>query len=468
MEELEKQERKKETKETLELQSSPDNFYFGMLGALLPLIVMLLITIYMVSQHILTPASISSAGFFGVVTGFLLLKEKKAFSSLVYKGLKNHVLQVIIVATLFAGILGKTYTGAGLVNALLKLILEIGFSPSLVCAAIFLIAAVISTATGTSVGTAAVVAPTLFPLAISMGCDPYLTFGAILSGCVFGDNIAPVSDMTIASSITQETSIAIVVGDRLKYSLISGIVSVGLFAYFGSKMTSGTEITADAVEGDYSALVLLLAPVAVIILTKLGYDLAFTLMTVSAGTLLISVILGLISPSQLLPADGIISSGFSGTMTIFPFLYMLNILMELMNIGGVYDWILGKTEKLANSTRKTEMIIGIISMAGFLIVNVATVNVVTWGPLIRKIGKQNDIPGYRTANLLNGMTSGMCGITPFNGVFMNAFAFIMATGAAEGMSMTGSIPYMFHCWGLLIVYWFTVLTGVMRVKKEDR
>ena len=73
-----------------------------------------------------------------------------------------------------------------------------------------------------------------------MGCNPAVLGGAIISGGLFGDNIAPVSDTTIVSTTGQTytkksgcAEIGGAVKDRSKYVIIAFILSVILFAIFG-------------------------------------------------------------------------------------------------------------------------------------------------------------------------------------------------------------------------------------------
>lgn len=69
---------------------------------------------------------------------------------------------------------------------------------------IMLLAMLISFATGTSLGTYAVVFPIALPFAYSANPDPFfihVCFGAILGGSVFGDHCSPISDTTLVSSM---------------------------------------------------------------------------------------------------------------------------------------------------------------------------------------------------------------------------------------------------------------------------
>lgn len=76
-------------------------------------------------------------------------------------------------------------------------------------------------------------APVMIPLAVGMGCNVNLICGALLAGSCFGDNLAPISDTTIASSLSQEVDVMKVVKSRLKYAVIAGgAASVGYIVFW--------------------------------------------------------------------------------------------------------------------------------------------------------------------------------------------------------------------------------------------
>ena len=67
----------------------------------------------------------------------------------------------------------------------------------------FIATSIISMSTGTSIGTLFSGFPILYPSGILLGAHPLYLAGAILSGAIFGDNVAPISDTTIASAASQ-------------------------------------------------------------------------------------------------------------------------------------------------------------------------------------------------------------------------------------------------------------------------
>jgi len=121
--------------------------------------------------------------------------------------------------------------------AFLKSAVGPNMPPSLLPAAIFLVAAAVSFATGTSWGTMAILTPLAVPLAlVSATDDPGIlaaSVAAILGGAVFGDHCSPISDTTILSSMASGCDHVDHVRTQLPYALLAAAVAVlvGYLAY---------------------------------------------------------------------------------------------------------------------------------------------------------------------------------------------------------------------------------------------
>ena len=61
----------------------------------------------------------------------------------------------------------------------------------------------------------------------------------MISGSIFGDNLAPISDTTIASSQTQGVTVQEAVRTRLPYSMTVGIISGILYIVIGLSQSAG-------------------------------------------------------------------------------------------------------------------------------------------------------------------------------------------------------------------------------------
>jgi len=96
--------------------------------------------------------------------------------------------------------------------------------------AIFLVAAAVSFATGTSWGTMAILTPLAVPLALDTSGGNTLvlaaTVSAILGGSVFGDHCSPISDTTILSSMASSCDHVDHVRTQLPYALLGAGLSI--------------------------------------------------------------------------------------------------------------------------------------------------------------------------------------------------------------------------------------------------
>jgi Na+/H+ antiporter NhaC len=103
--------------------------------------------------------------------------------------------------------------------------------------AVFLCAAVVSFATGTSWGTLGIICPITVTIAASLtkGLEPgealtifYAAVGSVLAGAVFGDHCSPISDTTVLSSIASGCRHEEHVWTQIPYALVAAIAAMGL------------------------------------------------------------------------------------------------------------------------------------------------------------------------------------------------------------------------------------------------
>ena len=97
----------------------------------------------------------------------------------------------------------------------------------------FVLAAVISFATGSSWGTIVIMMPLAIPAAIATDASIPIVIGAVLSGGLFGDHSSPVSETTILSSTGAGTSPIEHFRTQLPYSLTNGAIALAGFALAG-------------------------------------------------------------------------------------------------------------------------------------------------------------------------------------------------------------------------------------------
>ena len=150
-----------------------------------------------------------------------------------FKGM-SHMLPVAFVL-LFGFTMGTVVKGLDTGSYLSSLFQQF-LSPALLPALTFLIAILISFATGTSMGTMAIMAVISLPMAYEMGVSIPLVAGAMFGGSIFGDHCSPISDTTIMTCSTTGCDIIDHVKTQMPYCIAIAVVSFVMYVVFGFVM----------------------------------------------------------------------------------------------------------------------------------------------------------------------------------------------------------------------------------------
>jgi Na+/H+ antiporter NhaC len=94
---------------------------------------------------------------------------------------------------------------------------------------VFLTAAFISFAIGSSWGTFAVMIPIAVPIAVNLDLHVPMFLGAAVAGSIFGDHCSPISDTTVVASMASATDHIEHVRTQLPYALIAGGITTAGF-----------------------------------------------------------------------------------------------------------------------------------------------------------------------------------------------------------------------------------------------
>ena len=443
--------------------------YGGIFGACLPLIVMLGSILVMAALGMRSTKNFWSAGFFAVVTGFLVYKDKKRFQDAIIEGATDKTFGFMICCFLMAGIMSKILTSSHLVSGLLYVLAKLHVSAALIPILCFIICTILSTATGSAAGAMTTTAPVMLPLAFEMGCNINLVCGAIIAGSCFGDNLAPISDTTIASSLSQEVDVTRVVRSRLKYALIAGAISVVLYVVLGFAMADEGVANELVVDGTYvSSLVFLILPVLIVIIMLRGGGLFTALLISEILGILMLFVFGFETPATLVASDGLIYNAFSGMLNSIIFILFIFIMVSIVKNAGLLEALLNRMRKYANSARSAEIVGGAMVSVMSVAISSGTSAIAFCGPIIRQLMRPFKVDRARSANILDGLGCGMGYLVPTNPGCLQLAGFAVAAGAvAEGYSAISFVGYNFHSMALFLVFWVAILTGWGRRIETD-
>lgn len=443
--------------------------YGGIVGAAMPMVAMLGGILVLAAMGMRSTKNFWSAGYLAVLVGFLVYKDKKEFQKALIDGIRDNIFAFMIACFLLAGVMSKILTASHLVDGLLYLMSKINMSPAFMPIVCFAICVVLSSATGSAAGAMNTAAPVMIPLAVGMGCNVNLICGALLAGSCFGDNLAPISDTTIASSLSQEVDVMKVVKSRLKYAVIAGGVASAGYIVFGF-MSSGSGV-ADKLAADAtyaSSLIFLIIPILVIILMLRGTGLFTSLLVSEMVGIVMLFAFGYIDFAGLVAADGLIANAFNGMIGSIIFILFIFVMVSLISHAGVLDAILKFMQSKAKSDLSAEVAAGaMVSIVGIAISS-GTSAITFCGPIIRSLLRPFKIDRARAANLLDGLGCGVGYLVPTNPGCLTLAAIAVASGVvAEGYNAISFVGYNFHSMALFVVFWFAILTGWGRKHETD-
>mgnify|MGYP001546890531 CR=1 FL=1 len=443
--------------------------YLGVFGSSLPLLTMIGGMIILVAVGQGGTKGFWVAGYATLVVSFLIFRDKDVFQKALIEGIRDNVFAYMIACFLLAGVLAKILTFSHLVDSLLyfmgRLNVPVGLIP-LVC---FLITVVLSVSTGSAAAAINTAGPVMVPLGVAVGVDPGLLCGALLSGAVFGDNLAPISDTTIASSLTQEAEVSEVVRSRFKYAIIAGVASAVLFVAFGFLMPVGGGQESAALDATYvSSIAFLVVPVLVLVLMLRGAGLFTSLLVSEIVGLVMLFAFGYLDFTSLVsPKDGLVVTAFEGMLSSIVFILFIFVMVSLIKHSGFLDYVLRFLQTKAKSAQSAEVVSGAMVTVMSVAISSGTTAIAFCGPIVNKIARPFRLDRRRSANILDGLGCGTGYLVPTNPGCLNLAAVAVASGAvAEGFSPVNFVVFNFHSMALFVVFWFAILTGWGRTLED--
>ena len=443
--------------------------YLGTTGGALPLLVMIAAIAIFSLAGMRSVTYYWCAGFLGIVTGFLVYKDKNRFQKALVGGLTSPTFATTLIILLVASVMGKVFSSSYLGESLLYVLSVLNVPSVVVPLATFIIGALISTASGSSSVVNLALVPVLFPLGVQMGCNSGLMLGAIVSGAVFGDNLAPISDSTIVSALTQGAEVGETVRTRLKYSITAFIPAAVLFLVFGFTTTgtnAGASLSVDSTH--VSSLLFLLLPVLLVVLIIKKVNFLVALLIGDVVGIIMLLLFGYTDVATLFSSDGVIVSGIDGIMEAVVFMMFIFMVLQLTQETGFLEKFAEFMHTKAKSERIVESISGLFVCVICVLTTIALPTMVFCGPIVRRIEEPYRISRTRSANVLGGLSNGLSMLLPYGAVVIVVATLANSTGVLDyTLSAVEFVGYNFFCIMLVLVYWVAILTGWGRDYEPD-
>lgn len=364
-------------------------------------------------------------------------------------GARHRDIITMCIVFLLAGAFSTVTQSIGSVDDTVHLALS-AIPSELLLVGIFLTAAFISTAIGTSMGTIATLAPIAAGLIKQGAFSPALGMATVVGGAMFGDNLSMISDTTIAAVLSQEADMKKKLRLNAQVAIISAMITIVILFLTQEK---GIKILSH----DYSLL--RISPYFLLVLLAfLGVN-VFVILILA---LLFAGCIGIFAGSySLLSFNADIVKGFSSMQEIMLLSLFVGGLSGLMGNSSkrlaesLSHWIGRKKEGIDARRKVAQLVIAqIVSVFDVLFAN-NTVAIVFSGEIARNIAKKYCIPPHYSAAWLDIFSCVFQGLIPYG-------AQILLASSICGISPLEITPHVYYCFILGIVSVMTILLTRMR------
>lgn len=462
-------------------------FYGGEWVSFLPFVVFLaLIVVTTLMWGSISDGALWLPAFLALIIAFFFVKDKRHYAEVIIEGMASKEAITPVVCWLFAGVFSRILRSSGLAAAIAGLAAGIGVGPALFTVITFVAACLFATASGTGFGTIAAAMAVLYPAGVALGCHPGLLAGIIISGAIFGDNLAPVSDTTICSATSQGVDVPGVVRSRLKYAAVSAgatiVIAVILSLVLGS---NGIAMDANLSYDPMAFFMLIAVVITIVVAIKTGdIIIATTLGTVSGG--LIGVLTGQFDFLQIDAADpakgaliavhgegldrtvdGILQTGLSSMLQVCILALLLFGSIAIMRAGGGDVRLLNALGSVAKTAKGAEVVTSFMVIILSTIMGLNAPAILAVGPSFAKpLSEKHGISPYRTANLLDAQSNTLVYAMPWVPGMIYTLSF--ASGTSAPLTAAQVTPFVIYGYVLLVVMFASIFLGIGRHDGEDR
>ncbi|WP_445767976.1 Na+/H+ antiporter NhaC family protein [Rheinheimera sp.] len=347
---------------------------------------------------------------------------------------------IYLLAGAFASVASATGGVDAAVNAGLSLVPSAWLLPGL-----FIIAALVSTAMGTSMGTIGALAPIAVGLANQAGLEQALVAGVLLSGAMFGDNLSIISDTTIASTRTQGAQMADKFRENIYIALPAAALTLLLYIVLAN---DGAPVQTDSV--NWSAV---LPYAAILLLAVMGLNVFIVLLL---GIVLAALQGAVFADYAIANLGKDIASGFASVQEIFLLAMLVSALSEFIKQQGGLSWIAAKIQRLADSlklagNKAQQLAIAALAFISNLCIANNTVAIVLSGDVAKTLAQQHHISAKRSASLLDIFACISQGLVPYG-------AQALLLGASFGISPWQVVTQSYYCLILMLVALLMILS----------
>ena len=350
-------------------------------------------------------------------------------------GDKNIVTMLLIfmLAGMFVGVVGRS-------SAESVAYFVLSFIPAQwAVLVLFVVAAFVSLAMGTSVGTITLLTPIAVAVAQSTGFDMALCVGPVVGGAMFGDNLSFISDTTIAACNGQGCQMQDKFKANFKIAIPAALLTLVILAVKSMGMNVG-----EAVINDYN-MIQIIPYLLVLAGGIIGINVFIVLVIGIVSGAVIMLATGATVATDLLASMG---AGVSGMFETSMVAILVAAICALIAEYGGFEALLSLIKKVFKGKKGGQLGMGLLVGAMDVATANNTVAIVMANPIAKQMAEDYGISPKKTASILDTFSCVMQGIIPYGAQMLVAISAVTTLGFE--ISAFDIIPNLFYPFILLL------------------
>jgi len=387
------------------------------------------------------------AALIGITAAFILLKGKineKVDTFL--KGCGDGKILTMCIIYLLAGAFATVTKATGSVDSIVNLGLNY-VSPAYFPVGVFVMAAFLSFASGTSVGSIVTLGPIVIALAEKSDSPLGLIGACLLSGAMFGDNLSLISDTTIAAT----QSLGCQMKDKFRFNsklaFPAALVTILILIVIGFNHESTAVISGNK---EFN-LILILPYLLVIALSLIGLNVFVVLF---AGLIFAGMLGFGYGSFDFIGFAKKTYEGFTSMTEIFLLSLLTGGLAALVEKAGGISFVIKNISKIINS-KKTALlgIGGLVTVANLCVAN-NTISIIISGKVAKEINDKYGLKPQQSASILDIFSCYVQGLIPYGAQIL-----ILISLSNFKMEYPDLVQYSFYLHILLVFTLISIFFG---------
>jgi len=350
-------------------------------------------------------------------------------------GDKNIITMLIIfmLAGIFVGVVGRS-SAESVAYFVLSYIPAQYAVPVL-----FVVAAFVSLAMGTSVGTITLLTPIAVAVAEATGFSMALCVGPIVGGAMFGDNLSFISDTTIAACNGQGCQMQDKFKANFKIAIPAAVITLIILVVKSMGMDVGELAIAE-----YN-LIQIIPYVLVLIGGIVGINVFVVLLIGIVSGSIIMLATGATAATDLFASMG---AGVSGMFETSMVAILVAAICALIAEYGGFAALLDLIKKIFKGKKGGQLGMGLLVGAMDIATANNTVAIIMANPIAKEMSEEYGISSKKSASILDTFSCVMQGIIPYGAQMLVAITAVTTLG--HQITAFEIIPNLFYPFILLI------------------